>query len=146
MSQFGRPESDTTNQGYTTDLGLETNLFGSVNEVTEDLDDYIRSALAPTSDVMVFRLSRLTDPDTDSGHTLHYTYAKSESLGSQIDFTIQLRQSYITEGSPGSLITAVTHTNIGATPTTVAWSLSTTAVSSITSYPSLYVRLVYNQP
>jgi hypothetical protein len=146
MSQFGRPESDTTNQGYTSDLGVEINLYGSINEVTEDQDDYVRSALAPTNDVYVVRLSRLTDPDTDSGHTLHYTYAKSESLGSQVDVTVQLRQSYITEGTPGSLITAQTHTDIGATPTTVAWSLSTTAVSSITSYPSLYMRFVFNQP
>lgn len=63
MPQYGRPTTDTVNEGYTTQAGGGANLYQTIDEAVADDADYIRSAAAPTSDVYVTKLGTLEDPE-----------------------------------------------------------------------------------
>jgi hypothetical protein len=146
MAQFGRPSTDTVNESWTEDDGTTTSIFDQIDESVSDDNDYIQSALAPTSDVYVTKLTTLEDPVSSTGHTVRYRYKKSAASGAQIDLTVQLRQGYVSEGTPGTLIaTAGTHTNISDTITAGSYTLSGAEADSITDYTDLYLRFVANQ-
>lgn len=148
MAQFGRPSADTYNSdGWTEDDGTSDALYGEIDEVAADDGDYIRSALTPTADVYVCKLSNLEDPLSSSSHTVRYRYGKDSSSGDQIDLTVQLRQGYVNEGTPGTLIATVgTHTNIASGWTAGSYTLSGGEADAITDYTSLYLRFVANKP
>lgn len=146
MPQFGRPSTDTTREAWEEDDGTTTSIFDQIDEATADDLDFIRSALVPTSDAYVTKLTTLTDPLQSTGHIVRYRYRKDADVGSQIDLTVQLRQGYVSEVSQGTLIAGTTHTNIGGT----AWiagsiTLSGAEADSITDYTDLYLRFVGNQ-
>lgn len=145
MAQFGRPSTDTTNEGYTDQAAGSTDIFQAIDEVSANDADYIQSAVAPTSDVYVTKLTTLEDPVSSTGHVVRYRYAKSAAGGAQIDLTVQLRQGYVNEGSPGTLIAAWSHTNITETITQAAQTLSGAEADAITNYADLFLRFVYNQ-
>lgn len=145
MAQFGRPSTDTTNEGYTNEAAGSTNIYQSIDETSASDADYIQSVSAPTSDVYVTKLTTLEDPVSSSGHVIRYRYAKSASGGAQIDLTVQLRQGYTNEGSPGTLIEEWVHTNIGNTATTQSQTLGGAQADAITDYTDLYLRFVFNQ-
>ena len=145
MAQFGRPSTDTTRDNWEEDDGTTTAIFDQIDEAVIDDADYIRTVLAPTSDVYVSKFTTLEDPVSSSGHVVRYRYGKSAAGGAQIDLTVQLRQGYTNEGSPGTLIAAWTHTDISDTLTTAAQTLSGAEADSITNYADLYIRLVANQ-
>ena len=146
MAQFGRPSADTNNDGaWTEDDGTSTTIFSEIDESSADSADYIRSALAPTSDPYVTKLTTLEDPVSSSGHHVRYRYGKDASGGAQIDLTVQLRQGYTDEGSPGTLIKEWTHTDISDTPADADQTLSGGEADSITDYTDLYLRFVANQ-
>ena len=145
MAQFARPTTDTTRDNWEEDDGTTTNIFDQIDESSFDDADFIRTGLAPTSDVYVTELTNLEDPVSSSGHVIRYRYAKDAAGGAQIDLTVQLRQGYTNEGSPGTLIKEWTHTNIGETFTAAAQTLSAGEADSITDYTSLFLRFVANQ-
>lgn len=146
MAQFGRPSTDTVNESYTDQGGGSSNIYTTIDESVASDADYIRSALAPTNDVYVTKLTTVEDPQSSSGHTVRYRYAKDASGGAQIDLTVQLRQGYVNEGSPGTLIaTCGSHTNISNSWTDGSYALSGAEADSITDYSSLYLRFVSNQ-
>jgi hypothetical protein len=148
MAQFGRPSADTYNSdGWTEDDGTSDALYGEIDETSANDSDYIRSPLTPTSDVYVCKLSNLEDPLSSSSHTVRYRYCKDAAGGDQIDLTVQLRQGYVNEGSPGTLIATVgTHTDISETWTAGSYTLSAGEADAITDYTSLYLRFVANKP
>lgn len=147
MAQFARPTTDTTNDGGWTDQGGgSTNLFQAIDEVTASDADYIRTALVPTSDVYVTELTNLTDPLSSAGHTIRWRRGKDAASGATINETVQLRQGYTNEGSPGTLI--ATAASAAATPdsfTDTSYTLSGAEADAITDYTSLFLRFLANQ-
>ena len=147
MAQFGRPEADTyRDTAWTEDDGTTDALFGEIDESSASDTDYIKTSVAPTSDVYVTRLSDVEDPISSSGHVVRYRYAKSAAGGAAVDLTVQLRQGYVDEGTMGTLIAEWTHTDISDTFTTQNQTLAGAEADSITDYTALYLRFVANQP
>lgn len=146
MAQFGRPSADTNNPGsYVDQAAGSVNIYQSIDEVSASDADYIETPSAPSSAVFVTALSTLEDPLSSSNHVLRYRYAKSAAGGAQIDLTVQLRQGYVNEGTPGTLIATRTHTNISDTVTQENYTLSAGEADAITNYGSLFLRFVFNQ-
>ena len=119
--------------------------FASIDETSANDADYVSSEASPNSDVYVCRLSDVTDPVSSADHILRYRYRKFDAGAPQQDLTVQLRQGYTNEGSPGTLIDEWTHTNISSSFTTATQTLGTTEADSITDYTALYVRFVANE-
>ena len=145
MAQFGRPSADTYRDSWEEDDGTTDALYGEIDETVADDGDYIRTVIGPSNDVYVTKLSNLEDPSSSGGHIVRYRYAKSSSGGAQIDLTVQLRQGYVDEGTPGTQIAQWAHTNISDTWTTQQQTLSGAEADSITDYTSLYLRFLANQ-
>jgi hypothetical protein len=146
MAQFGRPTTDTTRDNWEEDDGTTVNIFDQIDEAIADDADFIRTQLTPTADVYVTKLTSLTDPVSSSGHVVRYRYGKDVTGGDQIDITVQLRQGYVNEGTPGTLIAAATHTNVSSGWTAGSITLSGAEADSITDYTDLYLRFVGNKP
>lgn len=145
MAQYGRPSADTSIGGYTDQLGGTTNIFQKIDEAVADDADYVRSALAPSSAPYVTKFTAVEDPQSSSGHIVRYRYAKDAAGGATINLTVQLRQGYTNEGSPGTLIKEWTHSNIGESWTLAEQTLSSGEADSITDYSDLFLRFVANQ-
>jgi hypothetical protein len=146
MAQFGRPSADTYNaDGYTDQGGGGSNIYTTIDEAVYSDADYIRSPLAPTSDVYVTKLSAVEDPVVHTGHTIRYRYAKDASGGATINLTVQLRQDYVDEGTPGTLIKEWQHSDISNTFTEGGGTLTEGEAGNITDYSNLYLRFLANQ-
>jgi hypothetical protein len=145
MAQFARPSTDTTRDNWEEDDGGTTDIFDQIDETVADDADYIRTGLAPTSDVYVTKLTSVEDPVSSANHVVRYRYGKNTTGGAQIDLIVQLRQGYTNEGAPGTLIAAQTHTDVGAFPQAGSFTLSGAEADSITNYADLYLRFVGNQ-
>lgn len=145
MAQFARPSADTSIGTYTDQSSGTTNIYTTIDETSPGDADYIKSVLAPSNAPYVAKLSTIEDPVSSSGHIVRYRYAKNAAGGAQIDLTVQLRQGYVSEGSPGTLIAQWTHANIAETFTTQSQTLSGAEADAITNYGDLYLRFVSNQ-
>jgi hypothetical protein len=145
MAQFARPSADTSIGGYTDQAGGTTNIYGTIDETVASDADYIKSALAPSNAPYVTKLSNIEDPVSSTGHVVRYRYAKNAAGGAAINLTVQLRQGYTNEGSPGTLIKEWVHNDISETAATQAQTLSGAEADSITDYTALYLRFVANQ-
>lgn len=138
MAQFGRPEADIT--------AWASGTFADIDETVANDADYVSSDTAPANDPYVTRLSDMEDPVSSTGHIVRYRYRKNSAGGAQIDLTVQLRQGYVNEGTPGTLIATLgTHTNVSDTWTAGSYTLSGAEADAITDYTSLFVRFVANQ-
>lgn len=139
------PDADLNNVGAWEDqAGGSSNLFGFVDEDPPDDTDYIISPDTPATDWITFRLSDLADPNRDTGHFVDIRYSKSASGGDLIDLTVQLRQGYTNEGSPGTLIMQGTLSNISDEWTENAIALTDAQAQSITDYADLAIRIGAN--
>ena len=145
MPQFGRPSTDASIGGYTDQVGGTTSIYGTLDESVADDADYIQSALAPASAPYVTKLTTLEDPVSSSNHIVRYRYQKSTAGGAQINLTVELRQGYVSEASQGTLIAQWVHTNIPATWTQQAQTLSGAQADASSDYTSLYLRFVATQ-
>lgn len=145
MAQYGRPSTDTTNQGYTDQAEGATNIFQTIDEVTYSDSDYIKSPLAPTSDVYVTKLTSVEDPQVHTGHKIRYRYQKNASGGATINLTVELRQGYVNESTMGTLIKDWQHNDIGNGWTAQEQTLLETEADDITDYASLFIRFLSNQ-
>ncbi len=147
MAQFGRPSADTNNPGSFTDQGGgSTNIYQGIDETAYSDTDYIRSPVAPSSSVYVTKLSSVEDPLSSTNHTVRYRYAKDAASGAQINLTIELRQGYVSEASPGTLIaTVATLSNIGEAWTAGSYTLSGAEADAISNYGDLYLRFIATQ-
>jgi hypothetical protein len=146
MAQFARPSVDTTRDNWEEDDGSTTDIWDQIDESSYDDADYIRTVLTPTNDVYVTKLTSVSDPLSSINHTVRYRYGKDAAGGDQIDLTVQLRQGYTNEGSPGTLIKEWTHTDIPSGWNAAAQTLSGAEADSITDYSNLYLRFVANKP
>lgn len=146
MAQFGRPIADTSIGAWKDQGDGTTNIYLTIDETSPSDADYIKSESAPSSSPYATGLTTsLEDPVSSSGHIVRYRYQKSASGGAQIDLTVQLRQGYVNEGSPGTLIEAWTETNIANGWTTQSRTLAGANADAITDYTSLFIRIVANQ-
>jgi hypothetical protein len=137
MAQFGRPEADI--------VAWASGTFADIDESVASDAEYVSSDSAPNNDVYVTRLSDMEDPVASTGHIVRYRYRKNAAGGAQIDLTVQLRQGYVNEGSPGTLIEEWVHTDISETFTTQAQTLGATEADAITDYTDLFLRFVADQ-
>jgi hypothetical protein len=145
MAQFGRPSTDTSIGTFTDQAAGTTNIYTTIDEVSPSDADYVRSVSAPANAPYVTKLTTIEDPVSSTGHTIRYRYQKSAAGGAGIDLTVQLRQGYTNEGSPGTLIKEWIHSAITETLTTQNQTLSGAEADSITDYANLYLRFVFNQ-
>jgi len=146
VAQFGRPSADTSIGTWVDQADGVTNIYTTIDEYVASDADYIKSVSAPSSAPYATKLSNLEDPVSSSGHVLRCRMAKSAAGGAQIDATVQLRQGYVSEGTPGTLIaTIASTTNVSETFTDYSHSLSGAEADAITDYTSLFVRIVANQ-
>jgi hypothetical protein len=146
VTQYGRPSADTYLGNWEDEAAGTTNIYDGIDEVTPSDADYIVSDSAPSTSPYVCKLTTVTDPATSSGHIVRYRYGKDAAGGAQIDIVVQLREGYVNEGTPGTLIKAWTHTNVSDTLTTAAQTLSAGEADSITDYSDLFLRFTADQP
>lgn len=148
MAQFARPDTDALVGNFQTQAGGTTNLYQTIDESVADDADYIKSPQSPASEVYVARLSDVTDPVSSSNHVMRMrTSTDVASGGETLDFTLQLRQGYVNEGSQGTLIATMSRTGAtGTTWTDTTYTLSGAEADAITDYADLFYRLVVNKP
>ena len=146
MTQYARPSADTYIGNWEDQGAGTTNIYLSVDEVTPGDSDYIVSDAGPSSSPYVCALSTITDPATGAGHLPAYRYGKDQAAGAQIDITVQLREGYVNEGTPGTLIKQWVHTDVSDTMTTASPGLSAAEADSISDYADLFYRFVADQP
>jgi len=147
MPQFARPDADLSigESAWEDEGGATTSLWESIDEVAAADGDFVRSELSPSTSQYVARLSDVEDPLVSTGHTLRARFAKDAAGGSQIDMVAQLRQGYVNEGTPGTLIATLTQTDVDENFTTFSTTLSGGEADSITDYTDLAIRFTANQ-
>lgn len=145
MPQFARPSADSLDGNWTKSSGGNTDMYQMIDEAVVDDADFIQSELTPSSSPCVVALSPVTDPVSSSGHIVRYRYQKDAAGGAQINLVVQLREGYVNEGTPGTLIASATHNNISDTITAGTFTLSGGEADAITDYADLYLRFVATQ-
>jgi hypothetical protein len=146
MAQFARPDADTTISNFTDAGGGTTSIFQSIDETSANDSDYVRSPASPTSEFYVCRLSDVTDPVSSSNHVMRMRTSVDQASQETIDFTQQLRMTYVNEGSPGTLIASQSRNGVTSTTwTDSAYTLSGAEADAITDYTALFFRFVVNK-
>lgn len=146
MAQFGRPISDASIGAWTDEAAGTINIYTGIDEVSAEDTEYITSEANPSSSPYVCGLTTsLEDPVSSSGHVMRWRRQKSASGGADINLTVQLRQGYVSEGTPGTQITSQSDAAIPATWTDTSYTLSGAEADSITNYTDLFIRIVATQ-
>jgi hypothetical protein len=145
MAQFGRPSADTSIGGYKDQADGVTNIYTAIDESVASDTDYIKSATAPSNAPYATKLTTLEDPQSSTGHVVRFRYRKDTTGGATIGLTVQLRQGYVNEGTPGTLIATTTVADITNTWTDGTINLTGGEADAITDYTDLYLRFVANQ-
>ena len=145
MAQFARPDADLSVGTWLTDAAAGTDLYTRIDESVASDADYIKSVDAPSSAPCTVRLSDVTDPVSSANHVVRYRYQKSAALGAQVNLTVQLRQGFVSEGTPGTLIAAETVTDIPNGFTDGDFTLSGAEADAISDYTDLAIRFVATQ-
>lgn len=133
-----RPEADMTNTVWTTEP-----LWSKINGVVgSDDGDVVTSDSDPVNtEFFVVRLTDTKDPGASTDHTLRMRSAKATAAGANYDIICTLREGWVSEASPGTLIAGVT--NLDESTTTLAtdeWTLTAAQANSITDYTDLFCR------
>lgn len=136
------PASDKTDGTWTNESGSAANLYDSVNETLPSDSDYIQSEYDPSTSPVVLGLETGLDPLSSSGHIFRYRLEKYPVGAGTQEVIVQIRQDYISEVSQGTLIAEWTDSDLSSTMTTVAQTLTAGQANSITSYSTLFVRIV----
>jgi len=145
MPQFGRPSADTSIGSWEDEGGGTTTIFQSIDEVSANDTDFVRSELAPSNSPYVTKLSNMEDPLLSTGHIVRYRFEKDAAAGSQIDLLVELREAYVNEGTPGIVRASKTETNIDDSWNAGTFTLSAGEADSITDYTDLFLRFRANQ-
>lgn len=147
MAQFARPDADTTLGNYQDNAGGTTNIFQAIDESSASDTDFIRSPTSPVNEVYVCRLSDVTDPVSSSGHIIRMRTSTDQSAQEVLDFTQQLRMTYVNEGSQGTLIASQSRNSVSSTTwTDSSYTLSGAEADAITDYTALFFRFNINKP
>lgn len=147
MSQFARPNADTTLGNYTDDGGGTTNIFQTIDEASANDADFIQSPQTPINEVYVCALSAITDPESSTGHIMRMRTSTDQDAQETLDFTQELRQGYTGEGAQGTLIASQSRNGVSSTTwTDSAYTLSGAEADAITDYSDLFFRFSINTP
>lgn len=142
MAQFARPDADLDNTGGWSTSG--SNLWDEINEAVASADDAttrIFTGNNPSgSTVATVRLSDVADPVSGSGHIIRVR-AQTSQGSRTTTLAVQLRQGYVSEGSPGTLIATKSATDHGAWSTST-YTLTSGEADAITNYNDLAFRFV----
>lgn len=147
MAQTAVPTADTTLGNWTNGSLGTTDIYTKIDEGTaapNDLD-YIRTPATPASEVYVTKLTSLSDPNSSTDHILTARLRKDTAGGGTINFTVQLRESYVNEGSPGTLIATLTANDVTGDYVNYSHTLTGAEADAITDYAALYIRVVCSQ-
>ena len=147
MPQFARPDADTTIGNYTDQAGGVVNIYLTIDEVSADDADFVRSPTSPATEVYVCRLSDVTDPVSSSTHTMRMRTSCDQDAQETLDFVQQLRMTYVNEGAQGTLIASQSRSGVSSTTwTTSSYTLSAAEADAITDYTALFFRFTINKP
>ena len=132
-----RPNADVTLGNWTDELDGTTNIYLSIDEISANDADYVKSGTTPSADKYRFHLSDPTDPVCSGGHSITYRY-KKESAGNTMSLVVRLIENVTT-------IATWTETDISDTLTTTTRFLTPTEADAITDYSDLRVELEATQ-
>jgi len=119
-------------------------LYAALDDDVPDTEDAVRSEDRPSASPCVVKLGSAPPPDGEGGHYLRYTYRRA-GAHPLAELTVELRQGYTDEGSPGTLIASWLHSKVPATWKTVRQELTTEQAENIDwGGEDLYVRMVAN--
>jgi len=139
-TQTAAPTSDLVAGTWSASSG--TDLFAMVDEADASDADYIQSADGASANAAALALDALDTPDAGT-HTLRVRAQKNSSGGNAVALTAQLRQGYVDEGTPGTLIaTALDTADLANGWSTTAYELTSGEIATISDYTDLAVRLV----
>lgn len=145
MPQFARPSGDSYNgDGYVDEADANTNIYESINEVTANDDDYIRSPNVPEDDVYTTKLSSVDDPGVSSGHKIKVRMKKDLTNPNSLNVNIELREGYVDEDNKGTLIATLVQVDVGTEFADYEYELEGAEADAITDYTDLYLRFVAN--
>jgi len=146
MPQYAYPSADTYLGTWKDQGGGGTNIYTTIDEPAPRSDaDYIESIAKPLNAPYVTKLTAVIDPGVSTGHVLHVAHAKDSAAGDAISLVVELRQGYVNEGTPGTLIATWTYNNISEVFTQKDEALTGPQADAITDYSNLYLRFVANQ-
>lgn len=143
MAQFARPDADLEIGSWAEDDDTTDALFGEIDEATRDDLDFDKSEdLSAPGNTTPFAvsLSDITDPVSSAGHIIRVALRKQGTA--QMDATVELRQGYVSEASPGTLIATLTQANLTTSFAEYTHTLSGAEADAITDYTDLQLRFV----
>ena len=133
----------TTDTGSTDPGDLATAIGG---EDTND-ETYARSEESPSASPMVWKFTNAQAPDSSTDpHVVTVRIRKDESGGDKIDLTLELREGYTSEASPGTLIASESFTDLSENIAESTLTLTQAESEAITDWAALYGRVVANVP
>jgi len=133
VRQIARPTSDISDGNWLNELGNNTNLFASLDEVTPLDDDYIISPLNPSSEPVTIGMdSALQTPLAGQQYAM-YRIGK-DNPSARIDITVELLQG-------ASVVQTWTYTDVAYGFTNI----SELITGTITDYSQLRLRFTANK-
>jgi hypothetical protein len=151
MAQYATPSADIVDGNWVDQGASNVDLYADIAPGTPgsigagDDATYAESPSAPSAEAAGFDLSTIEDPVSSTGHIMRWRRQKSASGGAQINLTVEVRQTYISEGSQGTLINSFADNNLPAAWATTTDTLTGGEADTITDYADLQVRFVANQ-
>lgn len=139
---LARLSQDVVNVGWTNAAGESTDLFQSVDETVRDDTDYILTLENTAEAVYVGKLDASAPPSPTAGHLLRIALSKDQEGGSSLNLQIELRQGYVNESSPGTLIYTHTLADVAEGFETVEVLILAADMVPITNFNDVYIRLV----
>ncbi len=147
MAQIAHPISDTFRDTQVVgQAGGTSSLFDTINEASADDADYIKLPFSNggNTKVLVVALTSLSDPQSSTGHVVHWRVGENTFSGGHIK--VEIRQGYVDESNKGTLIaTTATFDTSGADAFTdgTTYTLSGGEADAITDYSILFARIVF---
>ena len=138
------PSADSVDGAWTDQAG-GTSLAAAIDEATASDTDYIRSELGPANSACRVKLASGGDPQSSSGHILHWRVGKDTTGGASIAVTCKLYQGGGNSIGGGTLIKSWTRSNVDAFTTYDETALTSGEADSITNYGDLYLEFSANQ-
>jgi hypothetical protein len=125
-----RPDADGSNTGWIDQAGGSTNLFATVDEVTQDDADFVRSSNNPAGDIIRFRLS---DPGAVLTQPLNVSYRYGTVGSGSMSITARLKQG-------STVIASWVHLDASTTFKTVTQTLTSPEFAAITDFNDLFIE------
>jgi hypothetical protein len=151
MTQYATPDADISDGNWVDEAAGQVDLYNGITPDTPgsigvgDDTDYIESPANPTAEACGFGLSTIEDPASSSGHIINWRAKKDAVGGGQIDLTVQIRETYVSEASQGTLIGQKAVVDLTSTIANDTTTLSGAEADTITDYADLQIRFVADQ-